>query len=63
MQKQQNSNISSLEVEIENKISMAYLYSIAAKTTDLQISRLFKERFTNSPTKPSKSTNSKTTEK
>jgi hypothetical protein len=58
MESQQNNKPSPLEAEIDNKISMAYLYSIAAKTQSFQISQLFKERYDQIPI-TYQSTNSK----
>ena len=39
-------NISSLEIEIENKIATAYLFQIAARSNQLNADRLWKEAYT-----------------
>ncbi len=41
MQKSPTPNISPLAIEIENKISNAYLYEVAIKNGDFQVRQLF----------------------
>ena len=41
MKKTLKPNISPLEVEIENKMSLDYLFSIAAKTPNLKIGEIY----------------------
>ncbi|MBW4888459.1 hypothetical protein KXQ82_01980 [Mucilaginibacter sp. HMF5004] len=46
MKKQKKKNISHFEAEIDNKISIAYLYAIESKINAVQATQLFKERYT-----------------
>jgi len=44
MKKASKVNISPLEVEVENKISSAYLFSVASKSTDFNLTKLFERQ-------------------